>query len=391
MSSATAQLGDVGEFIRGITFKPNDVVPLGTPGSVACLRTKNVQTELDLSDVWALPKEFVKSDDRLVRKGDIIISTANSWNLVGKASWVPELDWETTAGGFVSLLRADPTKVYPRYLYHWIVSDHTQANLRKCSRQTTNISNLSLPQARELVLPLPPLDQQKRIAAILDQADALRRLRQRAIDRLNTLGQAIFHEMFGDNAKAQRVPLGDVIEVRSSLADPKLPENRDLPHVGPEHISSGSRRISWERVVSCQEDGVTSGKYVFEEGDVIYSKIRPYLDKVAIADRTGMCSADMYALNCKTKNSLPSFIHFALGTSDFLSYAARSSGRANIPKINRKQLLAYPIPLPTLDAQREFENKIQILEDFRMIAERHARRTGSLFASLQSSAFRGEL
>lgn len=240
-------------------------------------------------------------------------------------------------------------------------------------------------------LPLPPLDEQKRIASILDQADAVRRLRQRALDRLDALGQAIFHEMFGASAKAQRVPLGDIIDVRSSLADPKLPKNRDLPHVGPEHIFSGSGRISWERVVSCQEDGVTSGKYVFEDGDVIYSKIRPYLDKVAIADRKGMCSADMYALNCKKEHSLPSFVHFALGTSEFLSYAAQSSGRANIPKINRKQLLGYPIPLPSLDAQREFESKIRNLEDFRMIAERHSRRTDSLFASLQSRAFRGEL
>jgi len=60
------------------------------------------------------------------------------------------------------------------------------------------ISNLSLGQIGSLKIPLPPLEEQRRIAGILDQADALRRLRTRALDKLNTLGQAIFHEMFGD-------------------------------------------------------------------------------------------------------------------------------------------------------------------------------------------------
>lgn len=192
------QLGDVATFIRGITFKPDDIVELGTDGSVACLRTKNVQADLDLSDVWAVSRNFVKSDEKLTKPGDIILSTANSWNLVGKASWIPELPWPTTAGGFVSLLRANPEKVSPRYLYHWLTTDEVQANLRKCARQTTNISNLNIQQAAALRIPLPPLPEQKRIAGILDQADALRRLRARALEKLNTLGQAIFQEMFGE-------------------------------------------------------------------------------------------------------------------------------------------------------------------------------------------------
>ena len=54
-----ARLGEVASFIRGITFKPDDVVPLGTAGTVGCMRTKNVQADLDLSDVWAVPSELV--------------------------------------------------------------------------------------------------------------------------------------------------------------------------------------------------------------------------------------------------------------------------------------------------------------------------------------------
>lgn len=88
----SARLGDVASFIRGITFKPDDVIPLNTPGSIACLRTKNVQSELDLTDVWAVPASFVKGEDRITREGDMVMSTANSWNLVGKVSWIPKLE-----------------------------------------------------------------------------------------------------------------------------------------------------------------------------------------------------------------------------------------------------------------------------------------------------------
>lgn len=146
--------------------------------------------------------------------------------------------------------------------------------------------------------------------------------------------------------------LGDIVEVRSSLDDPKLSENAVLPHVSPEHISSGSMTIRWNDVRSCSEDGVTSGKYVFQTGDILYSKIRPYLNKVAPADRRGMCSADMYALVPDQSKISPSYLLHWLNDKAFLDYAASVSGRANIPKINRKHLLEATIPLPPLEEQK---------------------------------------
>lgn len=94
-------LGDVAEFVRGITFKPADVEALGASGSIACMRTANVQAELDLVDVWAVPEAFCRRDEQRLRRGDLLVSTANSWNLVGKCAWVGDLPWPSTFGGFV--------------------------------------------------------------------------------------------------------------------------------------------------------------------------------------------------------------------------------------------------------------------------------------------------
>ena len=193
-----AKLGDVAQYLRGINFKPDDVVDVGSEGTVACMRTKNIQESLDCSDVWGVPEIFVRRPEQILREGDILVSSANSWNLVGKCCWIPKLPWKSSFGGFISTLRADPKRLDARFLYWWFSSGKTQAMLRSFGQKTTNISNLNAARCMNLDVPLPALPEQRRIAAILDQADALRAKRREALAQLDNLKQSIFIEMFGD-------------------------------------------------------------------------------------------------------------------------------------------------------------------------------------------------
>ena len=214
----STQLGDVAQFIRGITFKPTELVDNLAAQSAVCMRTKNVQLKLDESDLISVPKRLVKREEQILREGDILVSTANSWELVGKCCWVPRLSYEATAGGFISILRARRGKADPRYLYHWFSSPRTQLLARCCGRQTTNISNMDIHRCLKLQIPLPPLSEQKRIAAILDQADALRAKRRQAIAKLDELLQSVFLDMFGDPVTNPKewgvVQFGDVTTSR---------------------------------------------------------------------------------------------------------------------------------------------------------------------------------
>ena len=155
MSISSVALGDVAEFIRGVTYKPADLVENFSDGSVVCMRTANVQKELDQSDLLSIPRELAKNEKKILREGDLLVSTANSWNLVGKCCWVPSLDYVATAGGFIAALRGDQEKVDLRYLYRWFSSSNTQANARNCGRQTTNISNMDISRCLALEIPLP--------------------------------------------------------------------------------------------------------------------------------------------------------------------------------------------------------------------------------------------
>ena len=198
MKSHTARLGEVASFIRGITFKPSDVVSRNTPGAVACMRTKNVQETLDQDDVWFVDRGFARRADQFLREGDILISSANSWNLVGKCCWIPRLEHEATFGGFVTALRTNKERLHARFLYHWFSSPPIQALARSFGQKTTNISNLNLSRCLAMEIPLPSLIEQRRIAAILDKADELRTKRLTSQLLLKELPRVLFHDTFGD-------------------------------------------------------------------------------------------------------------------------------------------------------------------------------------------------
>jgi type I restriction enzyme S subunit len=175
MKHAQVALGEVADLIRGITYKPSDVCDETAPSAVACMRTKNVQEVLDESDIVWIPASIIRNSSKYLMTGDILVSSANSWNLVGKGCWVPELSYPASAGGFISILRGNQALVDLRYLYHWFTSPQTQAKLRSYSNKTTNISNLDHSPTLGTELPLPPLEEQRRIAAILDRVQGLER------------------------------------------------------------------------------------------------------------------------------------------------------------------------------------------------------------------------
>lgn len=190
------KLGAVSTYIRGITFKPEDVVPVGTPGSIVCLRTKNVQRDVDWSDLLAVPKDFMRRAEQQVRQGDILISSANSWNLVGKCCRATDIPYSSAAGGFISILRAKPNLVLPAYLYWWLADERTQHEARYCARQTTNIANLNRVKFMKLPIPVPTLEEQSEVAARMDAMSAMRATHEKAASLCDDLLTATSRRSF---------------------------------------------------------------------------------------------------------------------------------------------------------------------------------------------------
>lgn len=207
-------------------------------------------------------------------------------------------------------------------------------------------------------LPCPPLSTQLAIVSELDKINELIRLKKEQLKDFDNLAQSLFYEMFGEG-KCLRKKLKDIVKIQSGQVSPLEESYSEMIHVGPANIESNTGRLL--NLKTAKEENLISGKYLFNSSMVLYSKIRPNLNKVTIPSFEGICSADMYPiipLECIDKN----FLLFLLKQKEFLTYAISNSGRANIPKINREALLNYEAILPPLPLQRLFAQRIEQIE-----------------------------
>jgi type I restriction enzyme, S subunit len=148
----------------------------------------------------------------------------------------------------------------------------------------------------------------------------------------------------------------DVADIAQNLVNPA--DVPDMPHIAPDSIASGSRELLEFR--SVKEDGVISPKQRFFPGQILFTKIRPYLLKSVHATFDGVCSADMYPL-WPRETMDTDYLLFWLTSADFRDLIAHSQGRTVLPKINQPTLNRTSIPLPPLPEQRRIVAKIDSL------------------------------
>lgn len=193
------RLGAVCGFERGITFPSSAKQNERDDENIPCLRTANVQDELELNDLIYVNKKYYKNNiDKLIRKNDIIMSTANSRELVGKTSFVYKVEYPMIFGGFVMALRAN--KLLSKFLFYYLRLEFLLGRFRGESTQTTNIANISSSVLGEYTFPLPPLSEQQRIVERIEELfaklDEAKERLQEVADSFAVRKAAILHKAF---------------------------------------------------------------------------------------------------------------------------------------------------------------------------------------------------
>ncbi|PHQ34365.1 restriction endonuclease subunit S [Rhodopirellula bahusiensis] len=143
--------------------------------------------------------------------------------------------------------------------------------------------------------------------------------------------------------------------------------------------------------LTAREERLISKKFLFDNRYVLYSKIRPYLRKVALPDFTGLCSADVYPVRPVEQRATREFLFSLLISEAFLAYTASLPSRASIPKLNRKELAAYSFCLPPIELQKRYTRILQAHANKTKTFNDAAFQAGQLFDSLVQRAFKGEL
>lgn len=257
-----------------------------------------------------------------------------------------------------------------KYLYYFLSSQIDRINalgfegsglkhLRKDFIRNYEVPDLSKPEQSKIAEVLSKVDQaieqtesliakQQRIKTGL-----MHNLLTRGIDEHGNLRSEETHE-FKDSplgripVEWEVKPLNDCVSIVKGQKDPRKYPYREWVLIAPDHIESKTGRLLETKTAF--EQGAISGKYEFQNGDVVYSKIRPYLRKAVKVKFSGLCSADMYPL--RPKESLTSDYLFLIILSEpFSLYAESVSERSGFPKINRSELSEFRMTIPKINEQ----------------------------------------
>lgn len=286
-------------------------------------------------------------------------------------------------------------RLIPRFLYYGI--NKYLKNVEDVTTFTT-VKHISSRQIKAIEFPVPPISEQKRIVAILDEAfagiDTAIANTEKNLANARELFESYLNAEFSQRGEGwtERL-LSDISKIDSSLVDPRKAELSNLPHVGAANMVSKTGAIV--NVQTAYEEGLKSGKFLFDESMVLYSKIRPYLEKVARPSFTGLCSADVYPISPKSEYLLRDFLYYMLLSKEFTDYAIAGSARAGMPKINRGHLFQYRAALPSIKEQQRLIDSLDnvALESQRleMIYKQKLTALARLKQSLLQKAFSGEL
>jgi type I restriction enzyme, S subunit len=324
---------------------------------------------------------------QLVKKGDVIVSTVRP-NL-NAVALVPELlDGATASTGFC-VLRPNKNDLISEYLFHWVKSPGFVAAMVK---QATGASYPAISDRIVLgsKLPLPPVTEQRRVAAILDKADELRAKRRATLAQLSMLTQSIFLDLFGDPANNPKnfpkATLGQIIEF---VGGSQPPRDTFTYEPSPDTVRLVQIRDFKSDAFITYIPRARSKRF-FDQDDVMIGRYGPPVFQIFRGLSGSYNVALMKAL--PRGEITKDFIFYLLQESKLHSYVVAHSERtAGQSGVNLRLLESYPAYLPPLSLQREFARRVSIVEKLKRahsasLADMHA-----LFVSLQHRAFGGEL
>ncbi len=222
--------------------------------------------------------------------------------------------------------------------------------------------NINQSILKETPIPLASIEEQKRIVEIIEKQfaklDEARDLIQKSLDSFADRKFAILHKAFTgeltkqwreNNGRAfsfKRKTFDEVAKIKSNLVEPS--EYLDMPHIAPDCIEKFTGKLIGYKTI--REDGVFSPKHRCYKNQILYSKIRPNLSKLIIAEFDCLCSADMYPIEA---NENVKYLFYAMLSSEFLEQASNAGSRSVLPKINQKELSRLFIDIPNIDEQEE--------------------------------------
>jgi type I restriction enzyme S subunit len=345
----------------------------------------------DFGELHPEPKKFTTAPGKTCQPGDVVLGIRAT---IGEKVLA---DGTYCLGRGVAGLRAKPG-LDERYLWHWLT--HVAPTLAAKAKGAT-FKQVNREDIGELRITLPPLPEQRRIAEILDKADALRAKRRAALSHLDTLTQSIFLDMFGDPATNPKgwpiTKLGEVISVgpQNGLYRPASDYGSGTPILRIDAFYDGvvTGMGSLKRVrISAEEIAL----YGLRPGDIVVNRVnsREYLGKSALIpdlSEPTVFESNMMRFGVDAHRLHPVYLIHLLQTRHVRAHILRASKDAvNQSSINQQDVKSIPVVLPPLPQQEFFAQYVRASQVLAAAHRSSAVALDSLFASLQGQAFAGD-
>ena len=378
-----------------MTYKAAEALKAPQAGAVGVVRAGNiVDGELTNGDLVYVPASRV-TEKQWLKKGDVLIATSSgSLDVVGKAARIRR-DEELAFGAFCKVLRPTP-RVDAGYFAHYFQTTPYRRHVVRVA-EGANINNLRNDDLASIQIPLPPIEEQRRIAAILDAAEALRAKRRRALAKLDTLTQAVFFDMFGSDV-GEEMLIGDLCDTQGGLqvSSKRKGHPIQVPYLRVANVYRGSLDLSVVKTLQVTERELSRTR--LDEGDLLVVEGHGNKDEIG---RVGMWDGSidpcvhqnhLIRIRCDRRRLLPrfaeTFMNSRIGRRALLRAANTTSG---LNTISTSDIRSVAVPVPALSDQQRFVALANRVDQHRSVLMRSAAEIDVLFASLQQRAFRGEL
>ena len=341
-------------------------------------------------------KSFVTSG-KLIKKGTkvILVDGENS----GEVFAIHEDGYMGSTFKALSIENVDEN-----YLQYFIT---TKKDLYRNNKKGSAIPHLNKDLFKNMPFPLPPTlpEQQRivnRIETMFAKLDQAQEKAQSVLDSFETRKAAILHKAFTGELTAkwrkengvsddswEEKTIGECLITISDKYDPEKDKIEGIQYIGLENIEANGGIIS-----TGDASSVKSIKTLFKSNDLLYGKLRPYLDKHDISDFDGICSTDILVYRSKIGYEIK-FFNYLFSQKRFIQYAVENSKGINLPRTSEKSISAYSQKIPTLAEQQEIVRILDTVLEKETRAKEVAQSVLDQIALLKKSilarAFRGEL
>ena len=287
--------------------------------------------------------------------------------------------------------------MHNRYFVHRLMADHQNGRLGDYLTGAT-IKHFTGQDLARYEIPLPPLAEQRRIAEVLDRAEALRAKRRAALAQLDSLTQSLFLDLFGDPVKNPKgVKVVRLADVATRITDgvhlkPNYTES-GVAFISVKDITTGKLRFDDCKYVSVEDHERFTKRCKPERLDILYTKVGATYGRPAIVETDREFSIYVSVCIIKPRKEIidPHFLNAAMGTSAVKNQADRRIKGIGVPDLHLDQIQNFLIPLPTMSEQGEFARRVRAVERLKTAHRASLAELDALFATLQHRAFRGEL